>query len=139
MARRFALWTLDVHDVGKMAVLGGVLGYRIEPDDHGDAHRCRARLDHGGDEREECFHMRRRVFDTGQGRTTDPVDAHSVAVAGLRSPGLRSVAADDVTVVLRLLVDRRAELLGLQRPGDGWAFAGCCGATGEEGLDCGVG
>ena len=27
-----------------------------------------------------------RVFDTGQGRKTDPVDAHSVAVAGLRSP-----------------------------------------------------
>jgi hypothetical protein len=25
-----------------------------------------------------------RVFDTGQGRKTDPVDAHSVAVAGLR-------------------------------------------------------
>jgi transposase len=32
-----------------------------------------------------------RVFDTGQGRKTDPVDAHSVAVAGLRSPGLRQV------------------------------------------------
>jgi transposase len=30
-----------------------------------------------------------RVFDSGQGRKTDPVDAHSVAVAGLRSPGLR--------------------------------------------------
>jgi transposase len=31
-------------------------------------------------------------------------------VAGLRSPGLRTVAADDVTVALRLLVDRRDEL-----------------------------
>jgi transposase len=51
-----------------------------------------------------------RVFDTGQGRKTDPVDAHSVAVAGLRTPGLRTVAADDHTVVLRLLVDRRDEL-----------------------------
>jgi transposase len=51
-----------------------------------------------------------RVFDTGQGRKTDPVDAHSVAVAGLRSPGLRQVVADDVTVALRLLVDRRDEL-----------------------------
>src|SRR6187549_1976235 len=51
-----------------------------------------------------------RVFDTGQGRKTDPVDAHSVAVAGLRSPNLNVVAADDVTVVLRLLVDRRDEL-----------------------------
>ena len=51
-----------------------------------------------------------RVFDTGQGRKTDPVDAHSVAVAGLRSPGLRSVQIDDATVALRLLVDRRDEL-----------------------------
>jgi len=51
-----------------------------------------------------------RVFDTGQGRKTDPVDAHSVAVAGLRTASLRTVAADDVTVALRLLVDRRDEL-----------------------------
>jgi transposase len=51
-----------------------------------------------------------RVFDTGQGRKTDPVDAHSVAVAGLRSSGLRQVAPDDATVALRLLVDRRDEL-----------------------------
>jgi transposase len=51
-----------------------------------------------------------RVFDTGQGRKTDPVDAHSVAVAGLRSPNLRVVAVDDATVALRLLVDRRDEL-----------------------------
>nr|BFE56418.1 IS110 family transposase [Dactylosporangium thailandense] len=51
-----------------------------------------------------------RVFDTGQGRKTDPVDAHSVAVAGLRSPDLRQVQPDDATVALRLLVDRRDEL-----------------------------
>jgi len=51
-----------------------------------------------------------RVFDTGQGRKTDPVDAHSVAAAGLRSPGLRQIQIDDTTVALRLMVDRRAEL-----------------------------
>src|SRR6266545_4946630 len=51
-----------------------------------------------------------RVFATGQGRTTDPIDAHSVAVAALRSTGLREVAADDATVALRLLVDRRDSL-----------------------------
>ena len=51
-----------------------------------------------------------RALDTGQGRKTDPVDAHSVAVAGLRSPGLRKVMGDDATVALRLLVDRRDEL-----------------------------
>jgi transposase len=50
---------------------------------------------------------RARVFATGQGRKTDPVDAHSVAVAALRSPGLRQVTVDDATVALRLLADRR--------------------------------
>ena len=55
---------------------------------------------------------RARVFSTGQGRKTDPVDAHSVALAALRSPGLRQVTADDTTVALRLLVDRRDELGG---------------------------
>jgi hypothetical protein len=50
---------------------------------------------------------RARVFSTGQGRKTDPVDAHSVAVVALRTPGLRQVVIDDTTVALRLLVDRR--------------------------------
>jgi transposase len=53
---------------------------------------------------------RARVFATGQGRKTDPVDAHSVAVVALRTPGLRQVAVDDTTVALRLLVDRRDQL-----------------------------
>jgi transposase len=57
---------------------------------------------------------RARVFATGQGRKTDPVDAHSVAVAALRTNGLRPVIADDTTVVLRLLVDRR-DILGRAR------------------------
>jgi hypothetical protein len=36
---RFAQWTLDVHDVEKMATFwAGALGYRIEPGDDGDAH-----------------------------------------------------------------------------------------------------
>lgn len=45
--------------------------------------------------------VRVRVFDTGQGRKTDPADAHRIVVAGLRSPGLRQVVADDTTVALR--------------------------------------
>jgi transposase len=54
---------------------------------------------------------RARVFSTGQGRKTDPVDAHSVALVGLRSSAeLRVIAVDDATVALRLLVDRRDEL-----------------------------
>jgi len=50
---------------------------------------------------------RARAFDTGQGRKTDPVGAHSVAVVALRTKGLRQVVIDDATVALRLLVDRR--------------------------------
>ena len=50
---------------------------------------------------------RARLFATGQGRNTDLVDAYSVAAAALRAKGLRLVALDDVTVALRLLVDRR--------------------------------
>jgi transposase len=53
---------------------------------------------------------RARVFSTGQGRKTDATDAHSVAVVGLRSPGLTHVRIDDHLVALRLLVDRRDEL-----------------------------
>jgi hypothetical protein len=53
---------------------------------------------------------RARVFSTGQGRKSDPVDAHSVALVGLRSDGLRVIEVDDATVALRLLIDRRDEL-----------------------------
>jgi transposase len=53
---------------------------------------------------------RARVFATGQGRKTDPVDAHSVAVVALRTPALRRVQVDDAMVALRLLVDRRDQL-----------------------------
>src|SRR5256714_12345099 len=49
---------------------------------------------------------RARVFATGQGRKTDPVDAHSVAVAALRSKGLRQVAVDDETGGPRLARER---------------------------------
>jgi transposase len=52
---------------------------------------------------------RARVFSTGQGRKTDPVDAHSVALVGLHSTGLRVITAADATVALRLLAGRRDE------------------------------
>jgi transposase len=51
-----------------------------------------------------------RVFDTGNGRKTDPADAHSVAVVALRTPNLVQVRVDDELVALRLLADRRDEL-----------------------------
>jgi len=51
-----------------------------------------------------------RVFATGNGRKTDPVDAHSVALAALRSANLVTVEVDPDLVVLGLLADRRDEL-----------------------------
>jgi transposase len=51
-----------------------------------------------------------RVFGTGNGRKTDPVDAHSVAMVALRTSDLVRVQVDDDLVVMGLLVDRRDEL-----------------------------
>jgi transposase len=51
-----------------------------------------------------------RVFATGNGRKTDAVDAHSVAIAALRTPGLVRVQVDDDLVVMGMLADRRDEL-----------------------------
>src|SRR6185437_14854125 len=51
-----------------------------------------------------------RVFATGNGRKTDPVDAHSVAMAALRSTGLVQVSIDDDLIVMGMLADRRDEL-----------------------------
>lgn len=53
---------------------------------------------------------RARVFDTGQGRTTDAADAHAVVMVALRDGGLRELTTDDELVVLRMLCDRRDEL-----------------------------
>jgi transposase len=53
---------------------------------------------------------RTRVFATGQGRKTDATDAHSVALAATRMPGLRQVACDQQLAVLRILADRRRSL-----------------------------
>jgi len=51
-----------------------------------------------------------RVFATGNGRKTDPVDAHSVALVALRTPGLVRVEVDEDLVVMGMLADRRDEL-----------------------------
>jgi transposase len=51
-----------------------------------------------------------RVFATGNGRKTDPVDAHSVALAALRSANLVQVELSPDLLVLGMLADRRDEL-----------------------------
>lgn len=51
-----------------------------------------------------------RVFATGNGRKTDPVDAHSVALAALRAANLTQVQVDPELVVMTMLADRRDEI-----------------------------
>jgi transposase len=51
-----------------------------------------------------------RVFATGNGRKTDPVDAHSVAMVALRTPSLNRVIVDEDLLVMGMLADRRDEL-----------------------------
>jgi hypothetical protein len=52
-----------------------------------------------------------RVFAGGNGRKTDDTDAESIALVGLRTPGLPEVRRDELTDTLRLLSNRRAELV----------------------------
>ena len=57
---------------------------------------------------------RARLLSTGRSNKNDPNDALSVAVAALRSPGLRRVEAVGHTEVLRLLAKRNTDI-GNQR------------------------
>lgn len=52
-----------------------------------------------------------RALGGGSGRKTDDTDAYAVAVAGLRGTRLAEVRQDDTITVLRLLCDRRRELV----------------------------
>lgn len=55
-----------------------------------------------------------RVYSTGHGSKTDNTDALAIARAALHSQHLRIVKPDDETVALKLLSDRRKELVGLR-------------------------
>ena len=55
-----------------------------------------------------------RLFDTGHNRKTDALDAHSIAVVAVRTPGLRVLARDGELEALRMLTDRRDELAHLR-------------------------
>lgn len=54
---------------------------------------------------------RARIFHTGHGRKNDPTDARTIAVVGLRTSGLRMVQPDGDAVALRLMSERRRELV----------------------------
>lgn len=55
-----------------------------------------------------------RVYSTGHGTKTDHTDALAIARAALHSRHLRIVKPDDETVAIKLLSDRRKELVGLR-------------------------
>jgi transposase len=52
-----------------------------------------------------------RALGGGSGRKTDDTDAYAIAVAGLRGRNLELVAPDDVVTVMKLLSDRRQQLV----------------------------
>ena len=51
-----------------------------------------------------------RLFDTGHNRKTDALDAHSVAVVGVRTKTLRVLHRDGELEAMRMLTDRREAL-----------------------------
>jgi hypothetical protein len=55
-----------------------------------------------------------RVFAGGNGHKNDDVDAHSVALVGLHARDLPEVRKDDRSASLRLLANRRKELVDLR-------------------------
>jgi transposase len=55
-----------------------------------------------------------RVFSQGHGRKTDRDDAISIGLVALDGVGVQRVQLDDATVSLRLLCDRREELVALR-------------------------
>lgn len=55
-----------------------------------------------------------RVYSTGHGTKTDNADAVAIARAAIHSPHLRRVLPDGATVAMKLLSDRRKELVGLR-------------------------
>ena len=91
--------------------------------DVGDRVRGRARLSagaaarRGGRDRRGCAGhagVAGRVLSTGRSNKNDPNDALSVAIAALRSRGLRHVEAAGHSEVLRLLAKRNTDI-GNQR------------------------
>jgi len=55
---------------------------------------------------------RARLLATGGNRKTDPADAFHVAQVALFRPDLREVCVEDQTMILRLLTERRDDLVG---------------------------
>jgi transposase len=84
---------------------------------HGAGHSLAQRLVAGGElvlDVPAKLAARVRVFSQGHGRKTDKDNAVSVGLAALDGQGIAEVAPDGATVSLRLLCDRREELVVLR-------------------------
>jgi len=68
---------------------------------------------------------RARLLATGHSRKTDALDVVSVAAAAQCNTSLRTVEAEDDTVLLRLLADHRDDLVN--EPEYSTGSTGCCG------------
>src|SRR3989337_1236479 len=55
-----------------------------------------------------------RMFDTGHNRKSAAREAHPIAVVAVRTKNLRVLTADGELEALRMMVDRRAELVRLR-------------------------
>ena len=55
-----------------------------------------------------------RLLGSTKASKNDPNDALATAIAGLRHCGLRAVAVDDHTALLRMLADRHGDLTSLR-------------------------
>lgn len=51
------------------------------------------------------------MFNGGSGRKTDGTDAYAIALAALGATDLRPVRQDDGVTILRILIDRRQQLV----------------------------
>jgi len=69
---------------------------------------------------------RARLLDSGRTDKTDPHDARSAAIVALRHATLQPVRRPDHTVVLRLLADRRHDLVALRTQSIGRLHALLC-------------
>src|SRR5260370_31452377 len=67
-----------------------------------------------------------RLLATGNVNKNDPSDARSVAVASLRSPGVRDARPDDHAAVLKVWTKRRRDLAGSRTQVSGQLQARLC-------------
>ena len=120
----------DKAGYGQMLAAGRRFGDRVWAVEgcHGIGRHLAHRLVHDGETVLDVpakLSAQARVFASGNGRKSDPVDAHSVAMVALRTPTLLPVQVDADLTVLGMLADRRDELAAPARRRS-TGCTGCC-------------